>query len=84
MRINDEKLLASLARLSTNNDFNAVMENIFQKEYDDAVDRCIREENPGRYQGKAEFLKDFIATVSGARKAARSRNAHSMDMGQSL
>jgi hypothetical protein len=84
MRINDEDLLASVARLSTDRDFNAVMENIFQKEYDDAIESCIMEENPGRYQGKAEFLKDFIETVDGAREAHRSRNAHSMPMGQSM
>jgi hypothetical protein len=84
MRINDEELLASIARLSTNADFNAVMEKLFQKEYDNAVESCIREENPGRYQGKAEFLKDFIETVEGAREAHRSRNAPSMAMGNSL
>ena len=84
MRINDKDLLAAIARLSTNRDFVAVMENIFQKEYDNAIESCIREENPGRYQGKAEFLKEFISTVEGARDASRSRNAHVDHMGQSL
>jgi hypothetical protein len=84
MRISDEDLLASLARLSTNRDFMAVMENLFKKEYDNAIESCIREEKPGRYQGKAEFLKDFISTVNGARDAHRSRTAHIDGMGNSL
>jgi hypothetical protein len=84
MRISDEELLAAIARLSTDRDFNVLLENLFQKEYDDAIEACIREENPGRYQGKAEFLKDFIETVDGAREAHRSRNAPSMAMGNSL
>jgi len=84
MRINDDELLAAIARLSTNQDFNAIMEKIFQKEYDNAIEACIREEKPGRYQGKAEFLKDFITTVEGAREAYRSRKSHSMAMGHSL
>lgn len=84
MRISDQDLLAAIARLSTNRDFIDVMENLFQKEYDEAIERCIREDNPGRYQGKAEFLKEFIKTVDGARDAHRSRNAYSMGMGQSL
>lgn len=84
MRINDPDLLAAIARLSTNRDFMAVMEKVIQKEYDNAIESCIREENPGRYQGKAEFLKDFIATVEGAREAARSRSAHVEYMGASL
>ena len=84
MRINDEDLLAAIARLSTNRDFVAVMENVFQKEYDNAIESCIREEKPGRYQGKAEFLKEFISTVEGARDAYRARNAHVDHMGGSL
>ena len=84
MRISDTELLASLARLSTNRDFVAVMENLFQKEYDNAIEACIREDNPGRYQGKAEFIKEFMSTVDGARDAHRSRTAHVSSMGQSL
>jgi hypothetical protein len=84
MRLTDEDLLGALARLSTNRDFVLVMENLFQKEYDNAIEACIREEKPGRYQGKAEFLKDFITTVNGARDAHRSRTAHVDNMGGSL
>lgn len=84
MRITDQELLAAISRLSTTRDFVVVMENLFEKEYDNAIEACIREENPGRYQGKAEFLRDFITTVEGARDAYRSRTAHVDDMGGSL
>ena len=85
MRINDTTVLAAIARLSTNQDFNVIMEKIFQKEYDIAIERLILEDKPGRYQGKAEFIKDFIETVEGAREAHRSRNAHNpLNMGHSL
>ena len=84
MRINDTDLLTCVARLSQNTDFVQFMEKIVKKEYADALDKCIIEDKPGRFQGKAQILKDLIETVDEARSSHRQRSNPIVDMGQSL
>jgi len=84
LRINDEKVLGGIARLSTNPDFIAFMENVVKKEYDDAVQKAITKKKPGIYQGKAQLAQEIIETVDGAREAHRQRSAQPVSMGASL
>jgi len=84
MRIEDKNLLSSVARLSQNEDFIQFMEKLIKKEYDEALEKCIIEDEPGRFQGKAQFLKELIKTVDEARAVHRQRTTPGINMGQSL
>jgi hypothetical protein len=84
MRIEDESLLGAVARLSISQDFKLFMEKLIKKEYDEAVEKCIIEDKPGRFQGKAEFLKELIKTVDESREVHRQRSTPGINMGQSL
>ena len=84
MRVDDTDLLACVARLSQNADFIQFMEKIVKKEYAEALQQCIIEDNPGRFQGKAGILQEIIETVDEARLVHRQRTTPGIDMGQSL
>lgn len=83
MRIQDEKILMAIARLSQNQDFEIFMD-LVRKQQAEAIAMCIEEDNPARHQGRAQAFIELIKTVDGAREAHRQRSGHVNRMSQSL
>ena len=73
MRLDDEKLLTAVARLSSNQDFTVFMEHFVVVQHDAAVKECVWNDDPAQAQGRAQALENIITTVNGAIKAARER-----------